>query len=415
MSSAAADPAAATPAGAGAAGPGPADGRLPAGSKDDAPAMPPSRDLVEFFASAAPGTEEAVRDELIELGFRRVRLNQGGIPFFGGWTEGWRACLESRTAQRVMAVLGRFPAADAKALYEGARAVDWSPFVDPEGTLSVSAFVQSSALTHSGFAALRVKDAIVDQVRDRCGRRPDVDRGDPDLRVFVYLARDRATVYADLSGEALFRRGYRTSAGEAPLKETLAAVILRLAGWDRKTELLDPMCGSGTIPIEAALWAGGVAPGLLRERFGFERWPGFDAEAATALARLRGELRRRAHGQHPGITGLDADGAVLEQARANARRAGVRVRFRQAELRELRPDGGPPRLLVVNPPYGERLRADQRLYQELGAACRRLSGWRVAVLAGSPLLEGAMGLRPACRHALRNGAIPCDLLVYDIP
>jgi putative N6-adenine-specific DNA methylase len=377
--------------------------------------MAPATDTIEFFASAAPGSEEAVRDELSELGFRRVRLNRGGIPFFGDWAEGWRACFESRTAQRIMAVMGRFPAADAQGLYDGVRQVDWSPFLGPDHTLAVSAFVHSSAITHSGFAALRVKDAIVDQLRDRGGRRPDVQREDPDVRVFLYLVQDRATLYIDLAGEALFRRGYRTGTGEAPLKETLAAVVLRLAGWDRETPLVDPMCGSGTLAIEAALWAGSVPPGLLRTRFGFERWAGFDAAAAAAVARLRGELRQQAHGQHPGITAMDADAAVLEQAKTNARQAGVHIRFRQAQIRDLRPDGGAPRLLVANPPYGERLEADNRLYQEMATALRRLSGWRLALLAGSPRLAAAMAIRPTRRYALRNGDLPCELLVYDLP
>ena len=371
--------------------------------------------MIEFFASAAPGTEEAVRDELCELGFQRVRLNRGGIPFFGAWPEGWRACLESRTAQRIMAALARFPAPGPEALYEGVRQVDWTQFISPDHTLAVSAYVHGSAITHSGFAALRVKDAIVDQLRERQGRRPDVDRSEPDVRIFVYLAMDRATVYLDLSGEALFRRGYRSGAGEAPLKETLAAVILRLAGWDCKTPLVDPMCGSGTLAIEAALWAARLPPGIFRPQFGFERWANFDSAAAAALKQLKGELRAQVHGQHPGVTALDADGVVLEQAKTNARQAGVRIRFRQAEIRDLRPDGGPPRLLVVNPPYGQRLDADNRLYQEMAAAFVRLSGWRLAILAGSPLIAKTMPLRPVRCHALRNGDLPCDLLLYDVP
>ena len=372
-------------------------------------------DLREFFASAAGGTEEVVRDELSDLGFRRVRLNRGGIPFFGDWEEGWRACLQSRTAQRIMVVMARFAAPGPEALYEGVRQIDWSPFVSPDLTLAVSAFLHASTITHSGFAALRVKDAIVDQLRDHGGRRPDVDREDPDVRVFLYLAQDRATVYLDLSGEALFRRGYRSAAGEAPLKETLAAVVLRLAGWDGETPLVDPMCGSGTLAIEAALWAGNIAPGLFRERFGFERWASFDSSAAQALAQLKGELRARAHGQHPSISAMDADGAVLEQAKTNARQAGVRIRFRQAEVRDLRPDGGAARLLVVNPPYGQRLDADNRLYQEMATAFGRLSGWRLAILAGSPLIARTMAIKPTRRFELRNGDLPCDLLLYDVP
>jgi 23S rRNA G2445 N2-methylase RlmL len=375
-----------------------------------------AREICEFYASAAGGTESAVRDELSELGFQRVRLNRGGIPFFGTWEDGWRACLQSRTAQRIMVVLARFAAPGPEALYDGVRQVDWSRFVSPHQTLAVSAFVHASQITHSGFAALRVKDAIVDQLRDRAGRRPDVDRDDPDVRVFLYLAGERATLYLDLAGEALFRRGYRSGAGEAPLKETLAAVMLRLAGWDRATPLVDPMCGSGTLPIEAALWAGNVAPGLFRPRFGFERWANFDPRAAAAMAELRGQLRAQAHGQHPGLSAMDADAAVLEQAKVNARQAGVRIRFRQAEVRDLRPDGGPGRLLVVNPPYGQRLDADHRLYQEMATAFGRLSGWRLAILAGSPLIARTMApLKSLRRFELRNGDLPCELLLYEVP
>lgn len=384
---------------------------------DPAPAAtaspaPDAGQRLEFYASAAPGTESAVRDELAELGFRSTRLNRGGIPFLGPWSEGWRACLLSRTAQRIMAVTSRFEAASAEALYEGVRGIDWLRYVTPRQTLGVSAFVTSSALTHSGFAALRVKDAIVDQIRDRCGNRPDVDRESPDLRVFLYLARNRATVYADLSGDALFLRGYRTTAGEAPLKETLAAVVLRLAGWDRCLPLLDPMCGSGTFCIEAALWAGNVAPGLFRSRFGFQRWACFDPSSAQQFEAMKGELRQRGHGQHPGITGLDSNPEAVLRARENARSAGVRLGFRVGDLRDLRPDGS-RRFLVTNPPYGVRLAADDRFHQEMAATFRRLDGWHIGVLTGNPRFRAMMGRAPTQCHALFNGDLPCELLVYE--
>ena len=221
----------------------------------------PDFEAVPFFAAAAPGTEPALYAELRELGLPHVRQGGGGIPFRGAWRDGWRACLESRVAQRILAEVARFEAADADALYAGAAAVDWARFLTPAHTLSVSAVTAGSEVfRHSGFTALKVKDAIVDRVRGPSGDRPSVARSDPDVRVSVYVRRQTVTLYVDLSGEPLSRRGYRTEAGEAPLRETLAAAILRLAGWDRVTPFLDPMCGSGTLAIEAALWASDAAP-----------------------------------------------------------------------------------------------------------------------------------------------------------
>lgn len=370
---------------------------------------------LEFYASAAPGTESAVRDELAELGFRSTRLNRGGIPFMGSREDGWRACLQARTAQRIMRVLTRFNAPTPEALYDGVRALDLSWCLTPSQTLAVAAHVHSDMGMHSGFAALRVKDAIVDRIRDEEGSRPDISRDDPDVRVFVYLARDRATVYLDLSGSPLFMRGYRTQAGRAPLKEALAAAILRLSGWDRETPLLDPMCGSGTLAIEAALWAGNIAPGLLRENYGFQRWADFDATSAEELASLKGELRARAHRQHPRIIGADIDDTVLAAAKTNARNAGVKISFRRGDVRDLRPDGGPPRWLITNPPYGQRMEAGNTFFQELGSTLTRLSGWHLAILNGSPLLEANLPCRPSSRYPLRNGDVPCDLLVLDVP
>ncbi|MCK5845492.1 MAG: hypothetical protein KAG97_12335, partial [Victivallales bacterium] len=220
-----------------------------------------NNEMFEFFASSISGTETALCDELRELGFASVRLNKSGIPFRGSWREGWRACLQSRIAQRIQVLMSRFPAPTQEALYEGVAAIDWTPFITPEQTISVSAVGVASQLNHSGFIALKAKDAIVDQIRDKDpkGQRPSVSKTDADVRIFIYLVNDKASVYLDLSGEGLHRRGYRKEAGEAPLRETLAAALLRLSGWDRKTPFLDPMCGSGTIAIEAALWASNFA------------------------------------------------------------------------------------------------------------------------------------------------------------
>src|SRR5689334_19547762 len=186
-----------------------------------------------LFATAARGTEGALRDELKELGFRGVRADRGGVHFDGGLEEGARACLWLRTALRVLYRLSAFAAPDGGALYQGVRAIDWTPTLTPRHTLAIRAVCRDSQLTHSQFIAQKAKDAIVDQIRDRTGSRPSVDLDDPDVMLFVHVVKDWATVYLDVSGESLHRRGYRTSRLEAPLKENLAAAILRLSGWDR--------------------------------------------------------------------------------------------------------------------------------------------------------------------------------------
>lgn len=370
--------------------------------------------MEEFHATCIPGTEGVLCDELRELGFASVRLNRGGIPFRGPWRDGWRACLQSRIAQRILVLLRRFPAPDADSLYAGAQSVDWRGLLTPRHTLSVSAVTRGSALQHSNFIALKVKDAICDQLRDRAGGRPSIARDEPDVRVQLYLANDKAALYADLSGESLHRRGYRLEAGEAPLRETLAAAILRLSGWDRAAPLVDPMCGSGTIAIEAAQWAANMAPGLGRGRFGFERWAGFGDAESAALRELRGELREAVRPARPRIIASDIDAAVLDVAKANARRAGVRLSFRHSSIRDLQA-GGEKSLLATNPPYGVRLAAEPDLVRGLAAALTRMHGWRACLLAGSPEYERALPLRPAAKTRLPNGDIECDFLVYDIP
>lgn len=382
---------------------------------------------MRFFATAAKGTEPAVRDELRELRFRGVRADRGGVHFEGEPEEGFRACLALRCAQRVLAELGRFQAPSGEALYEGVAGIDWTPFLDPSRTLAVRAACRSSALTHTQFIAQKTKDAIVDQLRRRHGQRPSVDREDPDVGIFIHLARDEATVYVDLGGESLHRRGWRGAAVEAPMKETLAAALLRLSGWDRQRPLIDPMCGSGTIAIEGALWAYDVAPGLLGDaegrarRFGFERWVCHDEAAARRMKELREAARARVKTEGPAILASDADAGAVAITRANARAAGVRVEVRQARIEALKP-AEPPGHVLTNPPYGERLAGSRELYREMARALRRLPGHRVAILAGTPEIAEAMEQRlpePPARRvgalAVWNGAIECRLLTYEVP
>ncbi len=373
----------------------------------------PDQPMHEFFAAAIPGTEKVLCDELRELGFASVRLNRGGVPFRGTWRDGWLACLESRIAQRIQLLVTRFPAPSENALYEHLRKIDWTPFVTRHQTLSISAVCRASQINHSGFAALKVKDAIVDQVREKTQRRPSVDKEDADVRLFMHLANDKAAVYLDMSGDPLHRRGYRTETGEAPLRETLAAALLRMSGWDRQSLLLDPMCGSGTIAIEAAMWSANIAPGLSRDRFGFERWANFDDEKADELKVLRGELRRGASGNSPRIVASDIDEEVLALAKRNARAAGIRLAFRNQSILDLQAPG-PSGTVVTNPPYGVRLETEPGFCRQVAASLSRLHGWHVCLLAGCPDYERELSAKPRKSIPITNGDLQCRFLTYEM-
>jgi 23S rRNA G2445 N2-methylase RlmL len=387
---------------------------------------------MKFFATCAKGTEGALRKELVAAGLRRVRGDRGGVGFEGPLEAGLRACLYSRTAMRMLLELGRFPAPSAEALYDGVRALDWEPWLDPSTTLAVEATVSSAAITHSGFAALKVKDAVVDAIRDRHGARPDVDPKDPDVRIVLHLAREEAAISLDLAGHPLHRRGYRAAMTEAPLKETLAAAVLLLGGVDPELPFVDPMAGSGTLAIEHALRARRLAPGLGRA-FGFQRWPGYRGAVQSAWDRLREEARAAALPRAPApILAKDVNRKVVEALRHNVTAAGLAadVVVEQADARELEPtaEGG---TIVTNPPYGERLGgagegasaadarvADKKLagfYRGLAEMIGRHHGWSVVVLSGNPALARAIPLRPAIDHRLWNGPIEAHLLKYVIP
>ena len=373
-------------------------------------------DSMDFFATAAKGTEPALRDELRELKFRRVRADRGGVHLSGTMRDGARACLESRIAVRILARVVEGHAPDAETLYELARTVDWGAWISPKHTLAVSAVARDSGLTHTQFIAQKTKDAIVDRIRDERGARPDVDLADADVRVFVHLSKDHAALWLDLAGESLHLRGYRTKIGEAPLKETLAAAILRYSGWDRRAPLLDPMCGAGTIAIEAWLWAHDVAPGLARRRFGFERWASHDEALVRAVAELREAATARVRPQgseSPRVLGSDIDAKAIEAARANARSTSAHIDFRTLPLSAAQPFSTPG-FVVTNPPYDERLAADDEFYRDMAEALRAFHGHEVAILSGTPAIEQAMRVRWTTAKQLWNGNIECRLLRYSI-
>ena len=383
---------------------------------------------LELVARCANGFEAALAGELRAMGIRRVRPLRGSVAFFGTQRDAYRACLWSRVATRVQLVLARIPAADADQLYQGVASFPWEKHVRDGATVAVQAHGTNAHLRNTQFTAFKVKDGLCDRLRDVRGSRPDVDAKRPGFSVSVALHEQRATLCLNLSGESLHRRGYRQDGvqTEAPLKETLAAGILLVAGWDQLARqggiLVDPMCGSGTLAVEGALIAADVAPGLLRARWGFEGWVRHDRQLWQELLN---EARQRKEAAAPRARVLagDLDPQVIEVARYNADRAGIgrHVQFfvdDAARLsRHLRYAGDAPGLLVANPPYGIRLLSQSELpkvYASLGAAVRSLpEGWEVALITPDPGVDTALGRMPAQTIPCFNGPIETWVRVYS--
>jgi 23S rRNA (guanine2445-N2)-methyltransferase / 23S rRNA (guanine2069-N7)-methyltransferase len=379
---------------------------------------------LQFFATTGRGLEPLLADELRALGAEQVRESRGGVMFAGTLRAAYAACLWSRTANRILFPLARFAAATPEALYAGVREIDWAEHLGPDGTLAVDFVSSRSGMTHTQYGAQKVKDAVVDQFRETTGSRPSVRLERPDLRLNVYLHRDEAQLALDLSGESLHRRGYRQEGTAAPLKENLAAALLLRAGWPAIAaaggSLLDPMCGSGTLPIEAALIAADIAPGLQREYYGFLGWLGH-VPAIWRQLRDEAQARREAGmARMPRITGFDADVQAVRAALANVELLGLgdKVHIERRVFSDAAPVDDKPGLFIVNPPYGERLGdADALipLYGQIGDLLKqRFGGWQAAVFTGNPELGLRVGLKPRKSYQLFNGPIECRLSLFDI-
>ncbi|HZF18955.1 MAG TPA: THUMP domain-containing protein [Burkholderiales bacterium] len=367
-----------------------------------------------FFASCPRGLETLLADELQGLDARKTEPLPGGAAFEGDWHCCYRVNLESRLATRVLARVGRSPYRTEQDVHAGALAIRWSDWFSEKQSIRVDVKAIRSPLKSLDFATLTIKDAVCDRFRADRGHRPDVDTRSPDVRIQAFLDKDTASYYLDTSGEALNRRGYRRDAGEAPLKENLAAGIVRLAGWEPGEPLLDPMCGSGTIAIEAAMMALSIPPGHARA-FGFERLAGFDRgrweETREAALARRKPARRLA------IFARDRYGDELKNARANLEAAGLAdcVELKQADVLDT---GAPAEsgVMIANPPYGERLGEDAALaefYPRLGDTLKKYySGWRCYVLSGDARLPRLIRLAASKRTPLFNGPLECRLYEY---
>lgn len=383
----------------------------------------------KFTVTAARGMLTLLADELRQLGIKQFKQEQGNIRFTGSLEDAYRVCLWSRVAIRVLMPIAHIAADTPEQLYEGVIAMPWEDHIDAEdSTLAVDFNSFRSKIKHSQFGAQKVKDAIVDRFRAATGMRPSVDLYQPDIRVNVYLRHNQATVSIDLSGESLHRRSYRARNTQAPLKENLAAAILLSADWPRLSRqgwaLIDPMCGSGTFLIEAAMIAADIAPGILRDYFGFSYWKQHDREAWKRL-KADAERRRQAGlSRLPLICGGDADPEAAEAARANIAEAGLSDWIQVYERRLLdwpavSQSLPPAGLIVCNPPYGERM-GDvtnlDRLYESLGNIVREsMPGWRTALITDNAQLGKFTGLTLFDSLPFDNGPIPCDVLFYRAP
>ncbi|MEZ6014068.1 MAG: THUMP domain-containing protein [Planctomycetota bacterium] len=370
-----------------------------------------------YFATCAPGAEPYLHAEVKALGFAKHERQVGGVQFEGSARDAWRANLWLRTAVRVLRRVARFEAPDEAALDAGVAAVEWSAFLAPDGRLWIDAQSRDSALSHSRFLAQRVKDGIVDQLRAADGTRPEIERETPDLRVHVHLFRDRATLSVDTSGASLHLRGWRVAQGRAPLAETLAATVVAASGWDRRSPLIDPFCGSGTLLVEAAMCAANIAPGLSRARFGFESWGDHDPvgwqrerEAAAAARVPVAKLR---------LVARDRDAERIEDTRANLAAVGLdgQCTFEVGDALGWRPRSGWNAHVLSNLPYGERVSEGEdldALHRAFGVVLReQASGYKVSLLVGSPRLAKRFALQ-GDRVELVNGGLDVVLLNADV-
>jgi putative N6-adenine-specific DNA methylase len=375
-----------------------------------------------FFAVCPRGLESVLADELQGIGATEVRTEAGGVGFGGTLRTGYAANLHSRIASRVLWQVGRRGYRNEQHLYDATQEVRWQDLMTPQQTLRVDVTAARSPLASLEFAMLRIKDGIVDRMRDVAGDRPSIDRTRPDVRVFAYLDATTVTLYVDLSGEPLFKRGWRADKGEAPLKENLAAGLLALAGWKPGVPLLDPFCGSGTIVIEAATVAGGRAPGLNR-RFAFERLRGFDSHAWRTL-----KDAARAHvndGAPSVLRGSDISTRVVGQAIENARLAGLerwladgRLAFSAGDARRVEPPAERG-LIISNPPYGEQSAPKSAsvpaMMGDFGNRLKQaFAGWDAWLLTSDRSLPRQMRLQETRKPVLYNGALECRFFRFEL-
>ena len=377
----------------------------------------------KMLAKTFKGLEEVLAQELTELGADEVQIERRAVSFKGDKALLYRANLCLRTAIRVLVPVKEERLKLQKGVkpedqvYEIAKAVDWSRYMTADTTFAIDATVYSELFRNSLFVTYRVKDAIVDYWKEKTGKRPNVSTENPDIRVNLHVGNDRVTISLDSSGESLHKRGYRVANTEAPINEALAAGMLLLAGWKGQSDFYDPMCGSGTLPIEAALIARNIAPGVFRKSFAFEKWPDFDADLWSDIYNDDSQEREFTHK----IYGSDASFFAIQQATKNVKAAGVGrdVELRQVRMEELSAISSQSSALVmINPPYGERLASNkdmEELYGKIGSALKhRFTGATAWIISSNDAAMKCIGLKPSKKMRLLNGELDCQFNRYDL-
>lgn len=370
-----------------------------------------------MIAKTFKGLETVLANELMDLGANNVEIGRRAVSFTGDQRMLYMANFWLRTASRVLVPVAEFKAKDADAVYEQCKKIDWSNLMSSNTTFAIDATVYSDTFRHSRYVTYRVKDAIADYWNEKEGKRPNVKLTDPDLNLNIHIAQETVTVSLDSSGESLHKRGYRVRNTEAPLSEALAAGMLLLAGWQGQSDLYDPMCGSGTLLIEAALIAQNIAPGIFRKGFGFEKWPDFNKELFEEI--YNDDSRDRVFTHR--IYGSDTSFYAVKTAEENVKSAGVNrmVEIHQIRMQEIKHEGGTPgAMVVINPPYGERLAQDKdvlQLYRDMGTALKhQFSGATAWVISSNEEALKCIGLKPSQKMHLMNGELDCLYNKYDL-
>ena len=370
----------------------------------------------KMIAKTFKGLEEVLAGELVEIGANNVQLERRAVSFTGDKSLLYRANMFLRTASRVLVPIATFKAKDADAVYEEAKQIDWSKYMSLQTGFQIDATVYSETFRHSRYVTYRVKDAIADWWNEREGKRPNVKLTNPDLCLNVHIANEVVTISLDSSGGSLHKRGYRVANTEAPINEALAAGMLLMAGWKGETDFYDPMCGSGTLLIEAALIAQNIAPGIFRKSFAFEKWPDFDKELFEDI--YNDDSHERAFEHH--VYGSDASFYAVQQALKNIKSAGQQrcIEVKQIRLQEIKREEQKPALVMVNPPYGERLAQDKdvmRLYGDMGTAFKhQFTGSTAWVISSNEDALKCIGLKPSQRIKLMNGELECWFNKYEL-
>ena len=368
----------------------------------------------ELIAKTFMGLEPVLAKELTQLGANNVQIGRRMVSFTGDKEMMYRANFQLHTAIRILKPIRHFKAKSADDVYEEIKKIDWNQYLAPEKTFAVDSVVFSEEFRHSKFVAYKVKDAIVDYFREQTGKRPNISVANPDVRLNMHIAEDNCTLSLDSSGESLHRRGYRQESVEAPLNEVLAAGMILLSGWQGDTDFIDPMCGSGTLPIEAALIARNMAPGLFRKEYAFEKWPDFDADLFDEI--YNDESQEREFKHH--IYGYDIDIKAVNTARMNAKAAGLSadITIEQQDFKDFTQPANKS-IMITNPPYGERISTPDLLgtYRMIGERLKhQFKGNDAWILSYREECFEQIGLKPSIKIPLYNGSLECEFRRYQM-